>query len=253
MEERFFLDRVALDAADIAPGYKQGSAPVVANLANSRLAVRDLATVPTSKTPHPVAVELFVQFAFANVFINNFVQRAHMCQMLCRPSATHLLILVGLKLTAVDVILVDLDIRGPLLGKIIQRKNCRHWADRYTGAAINALSGVDVQLRHFIERRSAIVIGAALRRMDTIHRAHVDAGGVLGSNARFSDDVCHQPTPAGGVPPLRVYAHSFFSGRGASLGTSCAQHFVQKVLVEYGHSSWQFPSTHSPTPVRGRS
>jgi hypothetical protein len=69
MEEGFFLYRVALHAADIAPGHKQGSAPVVANLANSRLAVRDLATVPTSKTPYPVAVELFVQFALSNVFM----------------------------------------------------------------------------------------------------------------------------------------------------------------------------------------
>jgi hypothetical protein len=84
MEEGFFLDRVALDAADIAPGHKQGSAPVVANLANARLAVRDLATVPTSKTPHPVAVELFVQFALANVFINDFVQFTHTCQVFCR-------------------------------------------------------------------------------------------------------------------------------------------------------------------------
>jgi hypothetical protein len=54
MEEGVFLYRVLLHAADIAPGHKQGSAPVVANLANSRLAVRDLATVPTSKAPYPV-------------------------------------------------------------------------------------------------------------------------------------------------------------------------------------------------------
>ncbi len=29
-------------------------------------------------------VELFVQFAFANVFINDFVQRTHICQVLCQ-------------------------------------------------------------------------------------------------------------------------------------------------------------------------
>jgi hypothetical protein len=84
MKERFFLDGIALDAADIAPGHKQGSTPAVANLANARLAVRDLATMPTSKTPHPVAVELFVEFALANVFINDFVQRTHTYQILCR-------------------------------------------------------------------------------------------------------------------------------------------------------------------------
>jgi hypothetical protein len=84
MEEGFFLYRVALDAADIAPGHKQGSTPVVANLANSRLAVRDLATVPAGKTPHPVALELFVELALANVFMNDFLQRIHMCQVPCR-------------------------------------------------------------------------------------------------------------------------------------------------------------------------
>ena len=81
MEEGLFLYGVALDAADIAPGHKQGSTPVVANLANSRLAFWDLATVPAGKTPHPVAVELFEQFALANVFMNDFAQCTHMCQV----------------------------------------------------------------------------------------------------------------------------------------------------------------------------
>jgi hypothetical protein len=39
MEEGFFLDGVALDATDIAPGHKQGSTPVVANLTNAGLPV----------------------------------------------------------------------------------------------------------------------------------------------------------------------------------------------------------------------
>ncbi len=84
MEEGFFLYRVALDAADIAPGHIKSSASVVANLANPGLAIWDLATVPAGKTPHPVAVELFVQFAFANVFMNDFVERKHWCQARCR-------------------------------------------------------------------------------------------------------------------------------------------------------------------------
>ncbi len=84
MEEGFFLYRVALDAADIAPGHIQGSTPVVANLANPRLAVWNLTTVPAGKTPYPVAVELFVEFALANVFMNDFAQRTHPCQVFCR-------------------------------------------------------------------------------------------------------------------------------------------------------------------------
>src|SRR6266581_5258796 len=112
-----------------------------------------------------------------------------------RPSAARFLILVELELTTVNVVLVDLDIRAPFLRQIIHRENCRHWTDRHTGTAINALSGIDVQLRHFSVHRAAIVIGSALRRMDTIHRAHVHTGGVLGSNARFSDDVGHRSPP----------------------------------------------------------
>src|SRR6202158_2713963 len=84
MEEGLFLDRVALDAANIAPGDKQRSAAVVANLANPGLAFWDLATVPAGKTPHPVTVELFEQFALANVFMNDFVERTHWCQAQCR-------------------------------------------------------------------------------------------------------------------------------------------------------------------------
>jgi hypothetical protein len=120
MEEGFFLDGVALDAADIAPGHKQGSALVVANFANPRLAVWDLATVPAGKTPHPVALELFVQFAFANVFMNDFAQRTHTCRVVPRrPSATCLLILVGLKFATVHIILVGLSVRVPFLRQII--------------------------------------------------------------------------------------------------------------------------------------
>src|SRR5713226_5280405 len=84
MEEGLFLDGVALDAADIAPWHNQGSALVVANLANPGLAIWDLATMPTGKAPHPVAVELFVEFALANVFMNDFVERTHWCRAQCR-------------------------------------------------------------------------------------------------------------------------------------------------------------------------
>src|SRR6266566_6232561 len=91
MEEGLFLYGVALDAADVAPGHKQGSTPVVANLTNSRLAFWDLATVPAGKTPHPVAVELFEQFALANVFMNDFAQCTHMCQGQCQRNVSYLL------------------------------------------------------------------------------------------------------------------------------------------------------------------
>src|SRR2546425_3816473 len=70
-------------------------------------------------------------------------------------SATCFLILVGLKFTAINVILVGLDVRLPLLREILQRENCRHRTDRNTGPVVNALSGIDIELKHFIERRTA--------------------------------------------------------------------------------------------------
>src|SRR6266481_6023154 len=108
-----------------------------------------------------------------------------------RISATCLLIFVPLEFTAVNVTLVGLNVSVPFLRHIFLREDGRHRTDRNTGAAVNALSGIDVQLRHFIERRAAIVIGAAFRRMDTIHRAHIHTGSVLGSDTGFSDDVGH--------------------------------------------------------------
>src|SRR5260221_10275509 len=113
-------------------------------------------------------------------------------------SATCFLILVGLKFTAVNVILVGFGVRLPLLREIIQRENCRHRTDRNTSPAVNALSGIDIQLRHFTERRAAIVIGAVFRRMDTIHGAHIYTGGILCSEARFGDDVGHRAPPMHG-------------------------------------------------------
>src|SRR6516165_4805743 len=87
MEEGFFLYRVALDAADVAPWHIQGSTAVIANLAYPRLAVWDLATVPAGKTLHPVALEPFVKFTLANVFMNDFAQLTHTCQVSCRDGS----------------------------------------------------------------------------------------------------------------------------------------------------------------------
>src|SRR5258708_34878256 len=97
---------------------------------------------------------------------------------------------------SVDIILVGFDVRLPFLRQIFLRENGRHRTDRNTGAAVDALCGVDVQLRHFIEQRTAIVIGAAFRRMDTIHRTHIYAGGILWSDAGCCDDVGHRSPPS---------------------------------------------------------
>src|SRR6266566_7024559 len=71
-------------------------------------------------------------------------------------SLSGFLVLVGLKIAAVNVVLVDLNKRVPLLRQIFLCKDCRHRTDRYTGPAVNALGGIDVKLSHLIVGRSTI-------------------------------------------------------------------------------------------------
>src|SRR5258707_5711487 len=106
-----------------------------------------------------------------------------------RISATCLLIFVPLEFTAVNVTFVGLNVSVPFLRHIFLREDGRDRTDRNTGTAVNALSGINVELKHFVERRASIVIGAVFRRMDTIHGAHVHTGGILRSDTRFGDDV----------------------------------------------------------------
>src|SRR6266851_5641648 len=112
-----------------------------------------------------------------------------------RTSAPCFLIFVVQEFTAVNVTLVCLNVSVPFLRHIFLREDGRHRTDRNTGTAVNALTGIDIQLRHFIERRASIVIGAAFRRMDTIHRAYIHTRGILGSNTRFGNDIGHQSPP----------------------------------------------------------
>ena len=73
----------------------------------------------------------------------------------------------------------------PFLWQVVEREDCRDRADRYAGTAVDAFDGVD------IEQFGGVKPGGVFLGMDTIHRASVDAGGVLRSNAGFSDYVGH--------------------------------------------------------------
>src|SRR5260221_8834384 len=52
-----------------------------------------------------------------------------------------------------------------------------------------------------------------------------------------------------GSPRSESMLIPFLQDRGAALGTSCAQHFVQKVLVGYGHSSTDIHPGSSPPHI----
>ena len=91
MEEGLFFDRVALHYTGVAPGNVQGSAAVVANLADTRLALRDGAAVTTGETAYAIPVEFLVEFAFADVLVNDIPQRRHTpqpSQAISRPHFT---------------------------------------------------------------------------------------------------------------------------------------------------------------------
>jgi hypothetical protein len=77
MEEGFLLDRITLHSANVPPGDIQSSAPVVTNLANSRLTVRNGAAVAAGVTTHTIAIELLVKLALTHVFVNDVTQGGH--------------------------------------------------------------------------------------------------------------------------------------------------------------------------------
>ena len=84
-------DRVALYSAGVAPGNVQGPASVIANLADTRLALCDRTAVTAGKTAHAVAVKSLVKFALADTFVNDIPQRRHTTQ-LCQATSVHILL-----------------------------------------------------------------------------------------------------------------------------------------------------------------
>ena len=81
---------------------------------------------------------------------------------------------------------VDRSEAVPLFREIFESKNSGHGANRYARATIDAFGWVDVELSLRLESR------LILARMDAVHRADVDAGGIFGFNAGVSDDERHQ-------------------------------------------------------------
>src|SRR5256885_14399338 len=90
---------------------------------------------------------------------------------------------------------VDRRIALPLFRQVFQRENRGHRADRHARAAIDAFRGIDVQLL------LGFMLRLVLAGVDAIHRAHIHAGGVLGADARFGDDVSHANSPLSAREP----------------------------------------------------
>src|SRR5579859_4592905 len=78
----------------------------------------------------------------------------------------------------------------PLLWKIVHRKNSGDRANRHTGATVDALHRVDVELSDVRK------VGFVLPRMDAIHRTDIHASRIFGPNAGFSDHISHIRYPS---------------------------------------------------------
>ena len=84
-----------------------------------------------------------------------------------------------------EVLRVDLRVALPLVGQLVLGEARVHGTGLDAGVAVDALLGVDV------EHLDLVVIGLVGGRVDAVHRADLDAGVVLGADARLGDDVRH--------------------------------------------------------------
>src|SRR5437016_8906419 len=90
-------------------------------------------------------------------------------------------VLARLEFPAFNVACVQFRVVLPFFWQIIERKNCGDGANGHTSSAIDALHGVNVKLRDFVECWPTVVVGRVLLGVDAIYGARIDAGGVLHS------------------------------------------------------------------------
>jgi hypothetical protein len=75
---------------------------------------------------------------------------------------------------------------SPFFRQIISRIDSRDGADRNARAAVNALDRIDEELI------GLAMIALILLGVDAVHRASIDARGILRSDARLCDYICHK-------------------------------------------------------------
>ena len=74
---------------------------------------------------------------------------------------------------------------SPFFRQVVGRKDGRDWAYGHTGAAIDALHRIDVELFLFGVRRLVFL------RVDAVNWARIHTGGVLGADTGFCDYIGH--------------------------------------------------------------
>ena len=74
MKERLFLNGIALHSTDVSPGNVELPSLIESDFTNSCVAFSDWATVSTGIAAEAIALDGFVQFAFADILIQNFAE-----------------------------------------------------------------------------------------------------------------------------------------------------------------------------------
>jgi hypothetical protein len=97
------------------------------------------------------------------------------------------------ELASLDVTRVYFRKMFPFFGEIVERENGGDGADGHASAAIDALYRIDVELRNIVECSPAVFVGRVFLGVDTVNRAGIYASRVLGSDARFGNNVRHTP------------------------------------------------------------
>jgi hypothetical protein len=82
MEEWFFFYRVTLHSANVAPRHVEGSGPVETDFADSSLTFWNGTAMSTGVAANAIAIDGFVEFAFADVLIEDFAEGGHRSQPL---------------------------------------------------------------------------------------------------------------------------------------------------------------------------
>ena len=77
VKKRLLLHWIALHAADVSPGYIQLAAAIEANFADTELAFGNRAAMATGVAAHPVAIEFFVEIAFADILLEQLAEGSH--------------------------------------------------------------------------------------------------------------------------------------------------------------------------------
>src|SRR5690242_4905034 len=77
VEEGLLLDGIALHAANVSPGHIELAALVVADLADSGLALKNRTAMPAGEATDAMVVDFLVQISFANIFIHDIAKGRH--------------------------------------------------------------------------------------------------------------------------------------------------------------------------------